>query len=54
MRAPVWFRPFVVAPALLVTLIGLYVWRPVLGLMALAALGGFVVAQGRGRTRLTR
>ena len=44
---PIWIRlrEWAVAPAMWSTLVALYLWRPVAGLMALSALSGFVVAQ---------
>jgi hypothetical protein len=54
MQATVWFRRLVVAAAVWVTLVGLYLLRPLLGLMTLSALGGFLAARCSGRPRLSR
>jgi uncharacterized membrane protein len=54
MRVSIPYRDVVLAPAIWLTLVGLYVWQPVAGLMALSALSGFVAAQHWPRPRLHR
>lgn len=54
MQVSIALRDLIVVPAVWFALIGLYLWRPVAGLMALSALGGFVIAQHWPRLGLHR
>ena len=54
MRVSIPLRDLFLAPAVWFALIGLYLCRPVAGLMALSAFGGFVIAQHWPRLGLHR